>query len=300
MGRFAVSEQAREHIVLRICERLLGKGLKGEALAACCADPDKQAEAARLLDEALEALRQQTPDDWRFTQHPSACFFVSLVRECPVPGKGAQSCTDHVKLLGVTVRESEEGRALEAAVEEYVRQVLATGSEGAADWEERARDNVVALRDIAVLYLKDLARTDSEIVHELRTAYGPAEDIAQRRISNEAVLAAYPHTMILRHLKVTSTRSSMPNALLCASPRDGGLQLWVRQGPRWSRSTRDDHQAPMYALFCPLTPEGPRFTEGRIWSFNSGGVLRCLGPGSVRSATGIQWKRPDGYHTESY
>jgi hypothetical protein len=301
VGRFVVSEQAREHIAQRICERLLCRGLKGEAWVACCANPDRRAEAARLLEEALAALREQTPDDWRFTQHPSACFFVSLVHECPVPGGTTRTCAEHVKLLGVTLRESEDGRALQATVEAYVERMMAAGADCAEDVETLAAANAEALRSMADLYLKDLARPDSEIVHELRTAYGPAEDIAQRRTSSDAVLAPHRHTMILRHLKVTSTRAAMPNALLCADAATGGaLRLWVRQGPRWSRATRDDRQAPMYALFCPLMPKGPNFTEGRIWSFDQRGALRCLGPGSVASATGIHWDKPVGYHTESY
>jgi hypothetical protein len=301
MGNFRVEATSREHIVQRICERLLRQGRGKAGMGACCADDATQVEAARLLDDAVNALRQQTPVDWRFTQHPSACFFVSLVCDCSVPGETPRTCPDHVKLLGVTVRESEDGRKLLAVVEEYVEQALVASSDGVGHREAWAAANWKALRGMAELYLKDLARADSEIVHELRTAYGPAEDIAQRRASNEAVLAAHSHTMILRHLKVTSTRASMPNALLCAEPTAGGpLRLWVRQGPRWSRATKDDHQAPMYALFCPLQPEGPRFEEGRIWSFNSQGLLRCLGAADVPRAGCVRWHKPDGYHTESY
>ncbi|MCE5215606.1 hypothetical protein LLH03_01135 [bacterium] len=301
MAQFRVTEKARQHIVERICERLLCKGLPSDQTTACCGSSETQGEAEGLLDEALAALEDQTPVGWRFTQHPSACFFVSLVHQCQLAGTG-QVCSDHVKLLGVTVRESHDGRVLREQVDQYALQALAAGECQTGAVPEWCEGNAAALREMSKLYLRDLERADSEIVHELRTAYAPAEDIAQRRHSNDVVLSAHPHTMILRSMRVTSTRAAMPNALLWRGDGEGGcgLRLWVRQGTRWSKATQNGRQAPMYSLFCPMTSHGPSFGDARIWSFNSQGVLRCLEPAQLQGAAGAVWSKPDDYHTESY
>jgi len=271
---------AKRHIVDRFVERLYAKNAA------------RRGEAASLLDDAVSTLREQAPDDWRFTRHPSACFFISLLVACPVPGHKAQTLTGHVKLLGATYRESEAGQCLEELLRLSVE--TSEGSEGRGCGRE-------SLAQMADLYLADLEAPDSTIVHELRTAYSPGGAIGQRRDSTETRLASHPHTAIMRGIRSPTTRAAMPNAILCRTSPDRAFELLVRQGERWSRMRRDGHADKQYALFCPLAADGVHAGGSSIWSFGNNGALKREADGVATGVLGSGWSnKPQGYRNEIY
>lgn len=291
MGTFEVNASAREHIILRIVQRFLG----GDGR-----ETDLRGRAKKLLDRALTALRQQTPDDWRFTRHTSAHFFISVVQDVAAP-RGGDTHPEQVKLLGGTYRDSEHGRRLQEELSEYAEAMCGRKRGGVAADSPAASEGMAALERMVELYLADLESADSAVVHELKTSYWGGADIAQRKRSAEQAWSEYPHTLILRGIKMASAQAGMPNALLCDDEgAPGGLALWVRQGDRWSSIKRGSEQSRLYAMFCPLTPDGPTLDRGRIWSFTRNGKLRDEGEAEVNAVMGGSWAKPEGYRSETY
>ncbi|MBP8955118.1 MAG: hypothetical protein KBI47_22200 [Armatimonadetes bacterium] len=273
------NDQSREHIVDRLVERLYGR------------DDGCRSQAETLLDKSIAALCEQAPNDWRFTRHPSACFFVSLLVDCPATG-GKPARPGHAKLLGASFRESDAGRELEHKLAKYV--------EAHCGCEQL--DGRDSLTELAELYLVDLETAGSKIVHEVRTAYFPDAAIGQRRTSTENRLAEFPHTAIMRSVRSPATRAAMPNAILCRPQEDPEtLQLLVRQGESWTRVHRGGKGEKLYALFVPLTSQGIQTECGAIWSFDERGKLAREAEGVAIGVLGAGWAgKPDGYRNETY
>lgn len=273
------NDQSRKHIIDRLVQRLYDgdEGYRGQAEA--------------LLEKSIAALCEQAPDDWRFTRHPSACFFVSLLVDCPPTGC-RPARLGHAKLLGASFRESDAGLELERRLAEYVEAHCGCDQLDGRD----------ALKELAELYLADLETADSKIVHEVRTAYSPDAAIGQRRTSTENRLAEFPHTAIMRSVRSPSTRAAMPNAILCSSQGDPEtLQLLVRQGESWTRVHRKGKGEKLYALFVPLTSQGIQTDCGAIWSFDERGNLKRAAEGVAIGVLGAGWTgKPDGYRNETY
>jgi len=282
LEHFVVTPKAHNHIVQRLIQRFLG------------GDARRRPEAEELVVRVVAALKAQTPDDWRFTRHPSAHFFISVVQECCVPG-AAVAKDRQVKLLGGTYRMSGHGAELEKRLRKYV--LVMTSVNEDAD----APGHLDRLEHMADLYLADLQEPASAIVHELKTAYAPGSEIAQRRASSQKLLEDYCHTAILRSLKVPRLHAALPNALLCAD--DGspsGFQVWVRQAECWTAPRLGGGKPSVRALFCPLTKDGPTVETGQIWSFDAQGNIKREGQASVRAILGVKCPKPEGYRSESY
>jgi len=277
--RFRTPGQAKRHIIDRAVERFFQH------------DEDKRPEAEALLGRALAALEAQTPDDWRFTRHPSARFFISVVHPRPISGRSIRKDAQ-LKLLGRTYRVSRPGQELIKRLRKYVRQIRSSGS------PEKRLDE---LRAMAELYLKDLQDPQARIVHEFKTAYTAAGQLPHQRAWQRKRLEDYRHTAILRGLKVPKLYASLPNALLCAEKADDErLTLWVRQADSWTCPRLDVGSAVVYALFCRLTKEGPALESGQIWRFDGRGNIQREGAAEVRALLGAGWQKPAGYRSESY
>jgi hypothetical protein len=275
---YPVPSGVREHIVCRAVERVFN-GNKA-----------KRSVAVSLLERALGALRAYTPDDWRFTRHPSATFFISLI--LPPACEAQIGHERQLKLLGRTHRLSRHGVELEKRLKAFVR-ASASGMDPAARRAE--------LEAMADLYLADLQEPAGEIVHELKTVYRAAEDLGNLRKPHQELLREYPHTAIVRAVKAPALYASIPNALLCPQEEDpDGFRLWARQGDCWTAPQLSAPRQHVRALFCPLTRSGPSFDEGQIWAFDNQGNIRREGAADVRAILGVRCQKPDGYRSESY
>ena len=299
MSKFVLTPEGREHVARRIAERFhKAKGPKtgsetpsDEYLAAV-------EEGGKLATRALEALEAQTPDDWRFTRHASASFFVSIVQQCPIPRSDATT-TEHVKLLGVTSRSSRHTSELDRLLAEQTASMVAGG---ARPDSATAQESLSRLERMAELYILDLECPESTISHEFRTAFAGDTPLAQRRDTKERVLADYTHTLVLRATKTAGVNSTMANALLCPDEdKPGGFALWARQGDRWSAVSTGAKNSALYAMFCPLNSEGIDTDTGCIWEFRSNGSIARKSDAQPNAVLGAGWPgKPEGYHSESY
>lgn len=290
MCTFVLSRQARKHVLDRICERFLNSRRS---------DEECRVQAQELLRDCMKALRAQTPDDWRFTRSPAAHFFISIVDRNLNAPPGVIS-EQQLKLLGGSYRRGEAGMELESRLKRLAKQLHSrglpvSGRVGPSD----VREELAALRS---LYLQDLQDSAAPVVHELKTAYGAAEDIAQRRRAKRQSLQAYRHTMVLRSMNLAGLHAALPNALLCEEhegQRD--YRLWVRQGDNWwAPQLRGKKRAQEVALFVPLRREGLDAHEAQLWSFDTDGRIRRVdGACGTFSAQG-KCQTPKGFRSESY
>lgn len=280
MGTFRMNKAARAHIVSRMVERFFQSRMKEEQALE---------RGQELLKRVKRALTAQTPDDWRFTRNPSAHFFISVVQELEHSG---HKHTEQIKLLGGTCRVGPNSENLVGGIRKYAKAMVDPA---------RSKPTLQSLEEMADLYLSELECPTSEIVHELKTCYSAREDIAQRTRLAERTFGELRHTILLQAMKTARMQGGMPNALLCEdSQAPGGLQLWVRQGDRWSSLDRGKKQAKWYALFCPLAQEGPVLDQGQIWSFDADGGLQREKEAAVSSVVGAKWDKPEGYRSETY
>lgn len=192
-----------------------------------------------ILEEMLErvtgALATQAPEDWRFTQSPSARFFVVDLET-------------QVKILGVSYRDW--GRNMLKQIQEAIQ-----------------KDEVADLsQDIGKFidsYVEGLYKPDRKIGHELVTAYPQkGGEIGEEKRLFAGIKERLEHAVPLQEKKL----AARPNAIVVS--RD---ELWVRQHLNWV-NLQDANKE--FFLFERLTPRGINKCQRKIFSYTSNGIVK--------------------------
>jgi len=276
MATVHVDQAAEKHIIERINERAgrLPDGLTAKA----------------VLEIVTDTAAGQAPDDWRFTRHPCAHFFISMLLQ-PVEVNRWQK---QVKFLGGTYRHTQRGAKL-------VRRLERLAECGTAP-HAQARDT---LTDIASRYLEDLADAEATVVHELKTVYKATTALGQEVAGHLEEYRGERHTGLLQALRAHRRLATRPNALVFRPAPEAAWELWVRQGePYLAVDRKGAGRAPdeTYAVFCRLTPAGIDPKQSALWAFDADG--RALAAGQFASvatlAAPAACRPPAGYRTENY
>ena len=140
MAKIIVSQANRQHLLERVKKRFNEKYTEEEA--------------NKHLDTIIEILKEQSPDDWRFTTSPVAKFLIH----------------DHksgFRILGRTYRNVGEGFLKELGKNQADRQNIVKTKK-----DER-------VEGLANDYLELIKNPNADIVHELKTVYQRDMDIAE-------------------------------------------------------------------------------------------------------------------------
>jgi hypothetical protein len=150
--------------------------------------------AKSILKEIVATLKQQAPDDWRFTISPSARFFVVHL-------------PSQVKILGFSYKEA--GADIVRAIQKSIKNNTIHN---------------INLDRFVNMYLEALNNSNLKIIHHLRTAY-PKEkgEIGEEKRIISSLKRELSHIILFQEKKF----SSRPNALIIQG------QLWVRQQYNW-------------------------------------------------------------------
>jgi len=150
--------------------------------------------AKSILKEIVATLKQQAPDDWRFTISPSARFFVVHL-------------PSQVKILGFSYKEA--GADIVRAIQKSIKNNTIHN---------------INLDRFVNMYLEALNNSNLKIIHHLRTAY-PKEkgEIGEEKRIISSLKRELSHIILFQEKKF----SSRPNALIIKG------QLWVRQQYNW-------------------------------------------------------------------
>uniref|UniRef100_A0A7V4G7Q2 Uncharacterized protein n=1 Tax=Desulfobacca acetoxidans TaxID=60893 RepID=A0A7V4G7Q2_9BACT len=191
--------------------------------------------ATIMLRRVKKALATQAPRDWRFTQSPSARFFVV-------------DLDTKVKILGVSYRDW--GTQLVESLQKAIS-------------EDKVEDWTKGLEGLLKEYLEALANPRLDIVHDLRTAYPPQKgEIGEEKRILAAIKEQLAHPIVLMEKKL----SARPNAIVVSEQ-----ELWVRQHLNWVNPKNPNKE---YFLFELLTPLGINKAQRKIFSYTANGEVR--------------------------
>ena len=191
--------------------------------------------AHKMLERVKKALATQAPRDWRFTQSPSARFFVV-------------DLDTQVKILGVSYRDW--GTQLVESIQKAIS-------------EDKVEDWTKGLEGLLKEYLEALTNPRLDIVHDLRTAYPPQKgEIGEEKRILAAIKGQLVHPIVLMEKKL----SARPNAIVVSEQ-----ELWVRQHLNWVNPKNPNKE---YFLFERLTPLGINKAQRKIFSYNANGEVK--------------------------
>jgi hypothetical protein len=260
-----------QHIVERLAQRAetLEMGETPQAFAERC----------------RAAIENNAPDDWRFTMHPGAAFFLTYV------GSGTQ-----IKLLGRSYRVTQHSESIWKTLEALANEVSHAKNRNFA-WRT---DISTRLRRCADDYRHDLSDPDAEICHELKTVYRPEWGLGEEEDWHPNNLDDYPHTGLLCSSDTSRNLAKRPNALLIPDDK-GSLDLWVRQGNAYVKMTEGANSLESYCLFCRLEKSGLVSSQGALWRFDAKGMAERVSEAICASQPEFVAQRPPtGFRSWNY
>lgn len=187
-----------------------------------------------MLRRVVNALENQTPPDWRFTQSPTARFFVV-------------DYETQVKIMGFSYRDW--GQELVKKLQTEIR-------------NDRVQNFHTQLAEWVKEYLDGLCNPDVQVVHDLRTAYDKKGEIGEEKKLVTAIREELDHVIPLSPKKL----SARPNAVVMSEE-----ELWVRQYINWMNLADPNKE---FFLFKRLTSSGINKCHRKIFSATSNGEVK--------------------------
>lgn len=244
--------------------------------------------AGVVVDRVFNALRNQTPPDWRFTTSPSARFFV-LDQETKV------------KLLGVSYRNA--GGDLLAELELYCgKRPLPPGKSRDEYGIDAFMNNLDGFRR---RYRDLLFDPIPSITHDLKSAYPPGVKGVNRveKLIAKGILGLTGQPEVMSPSGV----ASRPNVIVAPTGKDGDYCVWARQYGAWSLPSHD-RPGTEYLYFERLTLQGLDKSHRAIFRIEPNGTAtRVETPGCPREAVACLFTAPRGtggipleFRSESY
>jgi len=193
-------------------------------------------EADKILKRIEDAIENNVPDDWRFTESPTARFFI--VDE-----------ESGVKILGLTYRDINRD-----IVEEIQKNIENT---------KYIFRNIDKLID---RYIEGLKNPNAKIVHNLRTAYHKGEQgtIGEEKEVFLSIRESLPHTIAIQAKKI----AARPNAIVTKDE-----EIWVRQHLNWLDLSNPNKE---YLFFEKLTKAGIDRRFRRVYSYDVKGNIKRI------------------------
>jgi len=193
--------------------------------------------ARKVLEKVRGIVESDAPEDWRFTQSPSAKFIIAYEPE-----------KEDFRLLGRTYRD------FNSKGPEIIRRLSAPSLLS----EE--------LKTLINEYNELLLNPNCKIYHELKTIYRADQDLSDEKEIFQKVTSALPHIIPIDVKRI----ARRPNAIIAND------EIWVRQGEYFDLSlgAKGDYKESL--CFQHLTPKGVDKSKIHIYTLNRQGSLRFI------------------------
>jgi hypothetical protein len=246
MAIIKITEESRNHLVNRAQQRF------------DCQPKD----AIKYIEKFIEVLKNQSPDDWRFTRSPVAKFLIY-----------DQKSGFHI--LGRTYRDIGKDFLEKLKVAKI-----------AVNSPEKEHQKLI--QKLAQEYLEIIQNPNAEIIHELKTIYSKDKDIGELKHSYKSARLDLSHLIPINARRI----ATRPNAIVTENN-----ELWVRQNELIKIPQEID-----YLLFERLTKEGIDKSYVHIYTHDFNGNIKLLQEYQVSKEPIYFSKSefPGDFHTASY
>jgi len=246
MAQIELSKKSREHIIYRAKQRFK------------CSDKDSN----DYIDNFIKVLKEQSPDDWRFTKSPVAKFLFYDQKS-------------GFRILGRTYRRVGHDFL------ENLKMIKMNNN-------TPQKDHQKVTQKLAERYLKIIQNPNAEIIHELKTIYDQKMDIGELKHFYKSARIDLSH-LIPINAKRIATR---PNAIVTEKN-----ELWVRQKELIKIPQEID-----YLFFERLTKEGIDKSSVHIYTHDTQGNITLYDKYQVYKEEIIVTKKVSlkGFRTASY
>ena len=246
MAIIKISQESRKHLICRAQQRFK------------CPPED----ATKYIDNFIEVLKNQSPDDWRFTRSPVAKFLI-------------YDQMSGFRILGRTYRDIGED-----FLEKLKVAKLAVNS------AEQKHQKVI--QELAQGYLKIIQNPKAKIIHELKTIYSKDKDIGELKHSYKSARIDLSHLIPINAQRI----ATRPNAIVTENN-----ELWVRQNELIKIPQEID-----YLLFERLTKEGIDKSCVHIHTHDCNGNIKLFQKYQVGKKPMFLFKSniSGDFHTASY
>ncbi len=218
MAIINIVKESRKHLICRAQQRFN------------CPSED----AAKHIDNFIEVLENQSPDDWRFTRSPVAKFLIYDEKS-------------GFRILGRTYRDIGK---------DFLERLMITKL--AVNSPEKEHQEII--QKLAQEYLEIIQDPNAKIIHELKTIYSKDKDIGELKHSYKSTRINLAH-LIPINAKRIATR---PNAIVTENN-----ELWVRQKELIKIPQEID-----YLFFERLTKEGIDKSYVHIYAHDFSGNIK--------------------------
>ena len=241
-----IAKESRKHLICRAQQRFN------------CPPED----AAKYIDNFIEMLENQSPDDWRFTRSPVAKFLIYDEKS-------------GFRILGRTYRDIGKDFLEKIKITKFIK-------------NSPEKEHQKAIQLFAQEYLAVIQDPNAKIIHELKTIYSKDKDIGELKHSYKSTRIDLSH-LIPINVKRIATR---PNAIVTKNN-----ELWVRQKELIKIPQEID-----YLFFERLTKEGIDRSYVLIYTHDFSGTIKLhqkyqTGKGLIYL---FKSKLSEDLHTASY
>lgn len=241
-----ITEESRKHLVNRAQQRF------------DCQPKD----AVKYIENFIEVLENQSPDDWRFTRSPVAKFIIYDQKSS-------------FRILGRSYRNVGKDFLEKIKITKFIK-------------NSPEKEHQKAIQMLAQEYLAIIQDPDAKIIHELKTIYSKDKDIGELKNSYKSARTDLSH-LIPINAKRIATR---PNAIVTENN-----ELWVRQKELIKIPQEID-----YLFFERLTKEGLDRSYIHIYAHDFSGNIKLhqkyqTGKGPIYL---FKLKLSEDLHTASY
>ena len=246
MAIIKITEESRKHLVNRAQQRFN------------CQPKD----AAEYIENFIEVLENQSPDDWRFTRSPVAKFIIYDQKSS-------------FRILGRTYRDVGKDFLEKLKILKFIK-------------NSPEKEHQEAIRILAQEYLAIIQGPDAKIIHELKTIYSKDKDIGELKNSYKSARIDLSHLIPINARRI----ATRPNAIVTENN-----ELWVRQKELIKIPQEID-----YLFFERLTKEGIDKSYVYIYSHDFSGNIKLhqkyqTGKGPIYL---FKSKLSEDLHTASY
>ena len=218
MAIIKITEESRKHLVNRAQQRFN------------CQPKD----AAEYIENFIEVLENQSPDDWRFTRSPVAKFIIYDQKSS-------------FRILGRTYRDVGKDFLEKLKILKFIK-------------NSPEKEHQEAIRILAQEYLAIIQGPDAKIIHELKTIYSKDKDIGELKNSYKSARIDLSHLIPINARRI----ATRPNAIVTENN-----ELWVRQKELIKIPQEID-----YLFFERLTKEGTDKSYVYIYSHDFSGNIK--------------------------